>query len=232
METGFRRPSWLRQVAIVLGKDLLIEAKSKEVTVTSGFFALLCVVLSSVAYFVGPNTRAQVTSGAIWLSVAFAAVLSLSRSWQREREEGALDALLVSPIKASALFMGKALGLLLFLLVIEAVVIPTAALFFAVDLLEYGPGILLIAAIATPGIAASGTLFGVMTVRTKARDLIVSVVLFPLLAPTLLAAVTGTRELLDGASGAELIDYLRLMGVFDLTFIVGGLGLFGILAEN
>ncbi len=79
-------------------------------------------------------------------------------------------------------------------------VIPVAALFFAIDLVKVGPALLLIALATTPGVAASGTLFGAMTVRTRARDLLLATVLFPLLAPTLLAAVAATRELLGGAS--------------------------------
>jgi heme exporter protein B len=168
----------------------------------------------------------------IWLSLAFAAVLALGRSWQREREEGALDGLLVAPIARSAMFAGKALGILVFLLCIEVVVIPVSALLFGIELGEVGLGLLTIAAFATPGVAAAGTLFGAMTVRTSARDLILAVVLFPLLSPTLLAAVVATRELLDGAQVAELVDYFKLMGVFDVTFISGGLALFGTLIDQ
>jgi heme exporter protein B len=90
----------------------------------------------------------------------------------------------------------------------------------------------LIAAVATPGVAASGTLFGSMTVRTGARDLLLAVVLFPLLAPTLLAAVAATRELFNGVPLAELGDYLKLMGLFDALFTVGGLSMFGTLVER
>ena len=85
---------------------------------------------------------------------------------------------------------------------------------------------------ATPGIAAVGTLFGAMTVRTRARDLVLASVLFPFLTPTLLAGVAGTRELLGGAPFHELVDYLELMGVFAAVFISGGLGLFGLLIEG
>ena len=85
--------------------------------------------------------------------------------------------------------------------------------------------------LATPGIAAAGTLFGAMTARTGARDLVLASVLFPLLAPTLLAAVAGTRELLGGAPIEQLVDYLKLMGVFAVVFTAGGLGMFGALIE-
>lgn len=227
-----RVPGWLAQARILFGKDLAIELRTGEVVTTSGFFALLVVILASLSFYGGASTRRLVASGVIWVSVAFAAVLALGRTWQRERDESALTALLVAPLERSAIFAGKALGVFVFLTVVELVVIPAAALLFAVDLLELGGGLALIALAATPGIAASGTLFGAMTVRTRARDLILAIVLFPLLSPTLLAAVAATRELLGGAAIGELGDYFKLMGVFDLVFVAGGLALFGPLMDG
>ncbi len=229
---GVGRPSWGAQVLVVLRKDLMIEARSGEVVVTSGFFAVLVVVLASLSFYRGQAGSHHLAGGVIWLSVAFAAVLALAKTWQREREEGALDGLLVAPLSRSAIFAGKALGVFLFLSAIECVVIPLSALLFSVDLTKVGLGLVLIALATTPGVAASGTLFGSMTVRTQARDLLLATVLFPLLAPTLLAAVIGSRELLDGAPLEELVDYLKLMLAFDLLFIVGGLVMFETLIER
>jgi heme exporter protein B len=226
------RPSWGAQVLTVLRKDLAIEARSGEVVVTSGFFAVLVVVLASLSFYQGRAGSQHLAGGVIWLSVAFAAVLSLGKTWQREREESALDGLLIAPLSRSAIFAGKAFGVLLFLFAIELVVIPLAALFFALDVSKVWLGLLLIALATTPGVAASGTLFGSMTVRTQARDLLLATVLFPLLAPTLLAAVAGTRALLDGAPLGELVDYLKLMLVFDVVFISGGLVMFENLIER
>ncbi|HEY6561896.1 MAG TPA: heme exporter protein CcmB [Polyangiaceae bacterium] len=226
------RPGWLRQTLILYRKDLSIELSTGEVVTTSSFFALLVVIMASLAFYGGPETRRLVASGVIWLSIAFAAVLALGRTWQREREEGALEGLLIAPVSRSAIFAGKALGVLTFLCIVELVVMPASALLFALDPAQVAGGFALIAAAATPGVAASGTLFGAMTVRTRARDLLLSIVLFPLLSPTLLAAVAATRELLGGASAFELWDYLQLMLVFDVTFIAGGLALFGTLVEN
>jgi heme exporter protein B len=225
-------PGWLGQTLIVLRKDLAIELSTGEVVVTSGFFGLLIVVLSSLAFYGGAGTQRLVGAGVIWVSLCFSAVLALGKTWQRERDEGALDGLLVMPLSRSAIFAGKALGVLGFLLAIAALVIPLAALLFALDLTVVGPGLVCVALCAAPGLAASGTLFGAMTVRTQARDLLLAVVLFPLLTPTLLCAVAATRELFGGATLNELGDYFQLMAVFDLVFVSGGLGLFGSLIER
>lgn len=217
---------------MVAGKDLRIEARSGEVTITSAFFALLVVVLASLSFHGGATSQRLVASGTLWLTVAFSAVLALSRTWQREREESAFLGLLSLPLSRSALFLGKFIGLWIFLGVVELLVVPIVALFFALDLTAVGSGLALVALVATPGIAATGTLFGSMTVRTRARDLVLAIVLFPLLAPTLLAAVVATRELIGGLPTSEIGDYLRLMGLFDLIFVVGGLSLFGLLVEQ
>lgn len=224
--------SWFEEVGIIFRKDFAIEIKTGEVVTTSTFFAALVVVMASLAFYGGPSTRRLVGSGVIWLSVAFAAVLALGRGWQRERQERALDGLLVTPVARSAIFAGKALGICAFLFIVELVVIPLAGLFLALDLDEVGFGLLWVALAATPGIAAAGTLFGAMTVRTQARDLILAIVLFPLLSPTLLSAVTMTRELFNGVPVVELLDYLKFMLVFDFVFIAGGLTLFGPLVER
>ena len=123
--------------------------------------------------------------------------------------------------------------MLAFTFVIELVVVPVTALLFDLSLTEdnLGIGLAAFCLCATPGIAAAGTLFGAMTVRTSARDLVLAVVLFPLLLPTLLAAVAGTRELVAGAPLASLGDYFALMAVFGVVFVAGGLGMFAPLIE-
>ena len=217
---------------LVFRKDLLIEAQTGEVVVTSGFFAVLVVVLSSMSFFGGPATGRVVLAGAVWLSVLFAAVLSLGRSWAREREGRALFGLLACPLSPSALYAGKCLALLLFLFLIELLTLPLAALFFSVDLASYAGPLLLIFLFATPAIAATGTLFGAMTLRTSARDLALSIVLLPLLSPVVLTAVAATRGLITSAADYELFAYLRLLLVMDVTFLGGGLALFGSLIED
>lgn len=223
---------FLQQAAIIAGKDLAIELATGEIVATSGFFAVLVAVIASLAFYAGQEATQGVAPGVIWVAVAFASVLAVGRTWQREREDNALAGLLVLPVSRGAIFAGKAVSVGIFVAIVEAIVIPVSALLFSVDLVETGPGMLLICLCATPGIAAVGTLFGAMTVRTRARDLVLASVFFPLLAPTLLAAVAGTRELFGGARTDELVDYLALMGVFGVVFSVGGIGLFDTLIDG
>jgi heme exporter protein B len=225
-------PSFLSATLAVAGKDLRIELRTREITATTGFFAVLVALLSSLSYTAGPKTTERVAPGTIWLSLAFTAVLAIGRFWQREREENAFLALRTAPISRAAIFAGKAITLLGFLLLVEAVVVPVVALVFHIELPAVALPLALVLVAGTIGVAATGTLFGAMTVRTRARDLILAVVLFPLLAPALLAGVSATREILVGAALSELGDYFILFGLFDFIAIAGGLGLFGALIED
>ena len=229
---GRRRPGFLKQVWIVARKDLRIELATGEIVTTSGFFAVLVVVMASLAFFAGEDAKRDVAPGVIWVSIAFASVLALSRTWQREREDDALRGLLVSPLSRGAIFAGKALGVAMFVTAVEAVVVPVTALFFSIDLGRYALALAALLLAATPGLAASGTLFGAMTVRTRARDLVLASVMFPLLSPCLLTSVASTRALFDGAALAELGDYFSLFGLFGFVFVVGGIGLFELVLEG
>jgi heme exporter protein B len=225
-------PGPLRGALLVARKDLLIEVRTREIVTTAGFFAALVAILTSVAFYSGPDTTKRVAPGAIWLAEAFAAVLALGRTWQRERDDGALLALLVSPLPRTAIFLGKSLGIFVFVAVILAIVVPIVALLFHVDLLEVGPLLLAALVLGTVGVAGTGTLFGVMTVRSRARDLVLATVLFPLLSPALICGVAATREIFAGAPWEDLTDYFLLLGVFGLVSVAMGLMLFGALVED
>src|SRR5256885_1948805 len=191
--------NFLKETFLIAKKDVAIERATGEIVTTTGFFALLLTVLSSRAFFTyTAELDNMLAPGVIWLSVTFASVLGLSRSWTREREEGALRGLVVAPISRGAIFAGKALGVLAFISVIEVLVTPAAAVLLGFDLVRHAGALAVIALLANVGIAATGTLFGAMTVRTRARDLVLASVLLPLLAPTLITAVGAAPHPLPG----------------------------------
>lgn len=230
--------SFLRATGAVLAKDLRIEVATKEIVTTAGFFAGLVAIMASIAFTTGPETTTRVAPGALWLAIAFSSILALGRTWQREREESALLALLVSPIPRAAIWCGKALGVLGFVLAVELVIVPLVALLFHVDLPHVALPLAVVMIGGTVGVAATGTLFGAMTVRTRARELVLATVLFPLLSPSLLSSVSATREIFYAAQSGtpvdmgEVSDWLLLLGVFDTVAIVGGLTMFGALLED
>ncbi len=265
------RAPWTGFVAdtlTIFGKDLRIELRTREIVTTAGFFAAMVAILAAISFEGGvvaevpvgdkiiscPTTplpssalvsiAVRVAPGAIWLSVAFASILALARTWQRERDDGALTGLLVSPVSRAAIFMGKTLGVAAFVAAVELIVVPIVALMFHIDLGEVIGALSVVLLLGTIGVAATGTLFGAMTVRTRARDLVLATVLFPLLSPALLSSVVVTSEILSLAqneetrsAAAQLADpsvrgWLQILGVFDAVAVLGGLGIFGALVDD
>jgi len=221
----------LRQAAAILRKDLTTELRAREVVVTLVFFALLVAVLGSVAFFADERALHKVAAGVIWTAIPFAGVLGLVRVFGREREWDGWTGLLMSPIDPVALYLGKTAFTFLLLTTVEVVLIPVVAVLFQVSLVRIGPMLALLVGLGTLGFAIVGTLFGVLTVRTRARDLMLAVVLLPLLVPALLPTVAATRDLFEGARAADLMPWVRLVGVYDVVMFVGGLWTFGSLAE-
>lgn len=218
--------SFTRDALTVLGKDVRIELRTRELVVTMGFFAVLVAIICSMAFFVDERTGRKVASGVLWVAVAFAGSLGLVRAFAREREEQAFSALLLSPASRAAIFVGKAAFSLLFLIVTEAIVLPLVGVLFHLDLLPIAGPLALVLFLGTAGYAIAGTVFGAMTVRTRSRDFMLSVVLYPLVLPALLAGVVATRELFDGATFGEVAGWMRLLGVMDVLLLVGSLWIF------
>ena len=222
----------LRDALTIAAKDLRIELRAREIVPTLTLFAALVAILSSLALFVDEDTGKLVAPGVLWIAIAFSGTLGLSRTWSREREEGALKALLLSPIAPSSLFLGKALGALVFVLITELVVAPLVAIMLHAPVLDHLGGFVLLVLLGTIGFVGAGTLFGAMTARTRARDLMLAVVLYPLVSPALLSGVVATRELFNGVPLAHLVDWIKLLVAFDAIFLVGGTWLLGALLTD
>jgi heme exporter protein B len=211
---------------LVLKKDLAIEARVKEITTTTALFAILVVVLCGLALYVDARTGRLVAPGVLWLAITFAGVLSMGRSWARERENDAIRGLLLAPIPRASIYVGKALSTLAFLFVVELVVTPLVAMLFHVDFSESLLAFSLVLALGTLGFVCAGTLFSALTVRTGARDLMLAVVVFPLTTPCVLSSVVATRELLGGAPFAESLGWIQILLAYDLIFAAAGALLF------
>jgi len=222
----------LRHALAIARKDLVIELRVRELVPTMTLFASLVAVLSSMSLFVDEETGRKVAPGVLWTAIAFSGTLGLSRTWGREREEGALRAVLLSPVSPASLFLGKALGALVFVLLTESVVAPLVALLLHAPLGEHLGAFSLLVLMGTVGFVAAGTLFGALVARTRARDLLLAVVLYPLVSPALLCGTVATRDLLGGTPVSQLYDWFRMLAIFDLVFIGGGVALLGVLLSE
>ena len=175
----------------------------------------------------------NLAAGVLWSTLLFAAVLGVNRLFVAEREEGGFDAIRLAPVDRTVLFAAKATALFVFLAVLELIAVPVFALFF----LDSGAGLLPLVAVlvlADIGLAATGTLISSMAVNSRARDLLVPLVLLPLVVPLMIAATGATDPLLElgGPSYDRFGTWLAVLGLYDLIFLLVGYAVFDFLLED
>lgn len=199
-------------------KDLALEFRSRELVVSVVVFGLLLVVIFNFAFSGAPQRAAELAPGVLWVAFAFAATLSMNRAFVREREQGALEGLLVAPVSRDVIFLAKAAAAFIFMLLVEAALLPAYAVLLRFD--AWSLPLLLTIALATFGFALIGTLFSAMAAQTRSREVMLPVLFFPVVLPLIIAAVEVSGRALAGQDFAELGRWLPLMGVFDLLFLV------------
>ncbi len=215
--------TFFRKAWTIARKDLLAELRSREMLSTMGAFAVLIILLFAFAFDLrtgssGSAARAStVTPGALWAVIVFSGMLGLGRSLTSEIDRGSFDALLLTPVDRSAIFLGKAAGIIIFLFVIEAVILPLFVIFFNQPFLQ--PMIIFIVALGTIGYAGIGTLLATMAANTRLREVLLPVLLLPIAIPALLAAVKCTSGALDGREFAEWSNWFGLLVAFDLLML-------------
>jgi|SRR5581483_2122728 len=204
----------------LLWKDLLLEFRTKE-RISSLFVLSLLIVLVFVFALSPQQIRGpEIEAALLWVTLVFAGMLSLQRAFLLEQERGCFSGLLLTPIEPGTLFLAKMLSNVLFLLLVEVIVAPLSLAFFGVpftrSLIVLPVGLLL----GTVGFSALGTLFAAIAVRTRAREVLLPVMLLPLLVPLLIAAVKVTSAVLTGEDWTGV--WFRVLLSFDIIFVVTG----------
>lgn len=220
----------MRKVWAIVAKDVAAELHTREMVSSMLVFSVLATLVFSFALDLRGDVAGAVAPGVLWATVAFAGTLGLSRSLAREQQTDCIDGLLLAPVDRSAIFFGKALGNLIFMLVVEAVLLPLFAALFDVPLIR--PGVLLVVVLGTVGYAAVGTLLAGIAVNTRAREVMLPVLLLPLAIPALVAAVQATAGLVEGLTLAEVGGWMRLLVVYDLVIVAVSMLTFGYVIEE
>ena len=218
--TPDRRQSFVATVWLVTKKDLLIEFRSREVVYTTLFFAVACVLIFAFAFVREGVAVDDAAAGILWIAIAFSGTLALGRTFERERQNDTLRALLLTPAERPALYVGKLMGVLLLLAVVEAIVTPLVALMFRAPLLTFPLLMGSLLAAGTIGFAAVGTLFAAMLVRARSRDVLLPILLYPITIPVIIAGVRGTAVLLQPEADLPVARmWLSILVFFDVVFI-------------
>jgi len=211
--------SWLRVTTAVAAKDIVIEVRSKTALLSSLVFAALVLVIFNFARDASLVSASVLAPSVLWITFAFAGMIALNRGFNLEKENGALEGLLLAPVPRSAIFAGKLLSNLAFVGMVEAVALPLFVLFFNISVWRILPGLLGLVVLATVGFVAVGTVFSAMTVRTRFSELMLPMLLLPFMVPPLIGAVQTTSRLFDGRPLSEMIGWLRILALYDLVFI-------------
>ena len=208
---------FLRTMGAIVWKDLAAEWRSREMISGMLVFALLVVFIFNFALELNPATRSSVTAGVLWVTFSFAGTLGLNRSMAAEKDRGCLDGLLLAPVDRTALYFGKMLSNLVFMLAVAVIVMPVYSVLYTVNLMQ--PGLWAVVALGSLGYVSVGTLLASMAVQARTRDILLPILLFPVLIPLLVAAVKASSGFLQAIPMEEIWPWLNLMIVYDVVFL-------------
>ena len=207
---------FLRHTLAHLRKDLRLEWRSRDAVTGMLFFSLLVVVVFSLAFEPTSAVSRQIAGGIIWIVLLFASITALNQSWTREQRNGVLDAQRLAPSSAAALFTGKAITNFLFVTAVELILAPLFVIFYNLHAIGNPWLLLLVMPLGTWALVANGTFFAALGLRTRNRELMLPLILFPISIPALLAMIQATTNILTGEYEPTL--WIKLLTGYDIVF--------------
>ena len=223
---------FLNQALAILHKDLLSEWRTKERFSPMVFFVLLVLLVFNFSFELGGAAIDEIGPGVLWSSFVFASLLSLHRSFAAEYESGCIDGLLAAPGERSGLYLGKMLGNLVFLLVVELMSLPFFALFFNLTPGLFLIPLLVVFALGAASLAGVGTLFAALSCNMRLRELLLPLLLIPMVLPALIACIEATRLVLQQRPFLALVPHLQILVVYVVVFVTLSLILFEFILEE
>jgi len=220
----------LDQIAAIVRKDILLELRTREAITAMLVFAVMAIVMFNFALRLRVDAFRPLTPGVLWVTLVFAGTLGLSRSMSAEQINQCIDGLLLAPCDRSVIFAGKAITNVIFTLLVAALILPLMAILFDEALMQ--PGVWAVAALGVIGYAGAGTLIATMAASTRAREVFLPILLFPIALPLLVAAVIATAGFLDRLPPAEFAAWIGVQAAFIVIFWTAGMLLFEYLVES
>jgi heme exporter protein B len=224
-------PAWLGLVWSHLRKDLRIEWRSREAINSMLFFALLVVVLFSIAFDPTREASREIAGGVLCVATLFASVSALNQAWSREIRHQVLDALRMTPSDGAALFLAKALANFLFVSLVQVVLGPVFFIFYNLHPLGDAWLLVLVVPLGTWALVANGTFFAALSIRSRNRELLLPLILFPIFLPALLAMVLSVKTILNGDGSDPHLLWIKLLFGYDILFTTVSLLLFDTVLE-
>jgi len=210
---------YLNQVKAIVWKDLVTELKTKELFSSMFIFALLVIIIFIFSVDLSIVKANEVGPGVLWVAFLFAGTMGLNRSFMLEKENGCLEGLILTPADRTAIYFGKLISNLIFLMVMEIFILPLFMVFFNVDLIPFLGPLLVVIFMGTLGFCAIGTLLSSLSSNLKTREIMLPILLYPLIVPVVIAVVKMTGQVLDGKSLGTMMNWVGLTLAFDVIFI-------------
>ena len=216
----WRAPGFVSSTLTIARKDLLIELRSRSVILAALAFAVLAITIFFFAWDPTAVASIDLAPGVLWVIFTFSGLLGLHRSFGVEQPTRAMDALLAAPVGREAIYLGKLLANLSFVIVVQAVSLPTVALLYNVPVRGYVWPLIGVVLLAAVGLVAVGTLFSSMAVSTRLAELLLPLLALPFFVPVILPAAQATARLMSGRALSEVSGYISILGAFDIVFLV------------
>lgn len=221
---------YLRAVGAVIWKDFRTEWRNRENLSAMLVFALLVILIFNFALEMDLQARASLSAGVLWTTFIFAGTIGLNRSLAVEKDRGCLDGLLLAPVDRSVIYFGKAIGNLVFMLIVEAIVLPIFNFLYGFNVFQ--PGFLGVVILGSIGYAAVGTLLSTMVVQARTRDILLPILLFPLTLPVIIAAVKASQGFFQNLPLVEFSVWVNILVAYDLIFIAVAFMVFDYVLED
>jgi heme exporter protein B len=216
----------MRAIGLLLWKDVVVELRAKELVYATVFFAAVVLLVFCFAFLGGPRPTVDVAAGVLWVAIALAGTVGISRAFEREREGDTLRALLLAPVPRSALYLSKLSAIALLMLIVETVALLMVSLLFIITISDILPKLIALLVLGTIGFAAVAALFGASLGRARSRDVLLPLLVYPIVVPVLIAGTRGTVALLLGSPPTVAIFWLKFLVVFDAVFVSLGVWVF------
>lgn len=223
--------NYFKAVFAILKKDILMELRTKETVNATLVFGVLITLVFSFISEPGSKTEQETAGGIFWMAVTFSGILGLNKTMMSEIQGGNFEALMLAPIDRSAVFFGKVLSNFLFLTILEIILVPLFLVFYNINLVSHWLMAVIIL-LATYGYSVTGTLFSMISVRTKTREIMLPLLMLPILIPVIIAAILSTNIFLLGHDITHSYNWIKLMAVFDVIFTAVIFGIFGVIIEE
>jgi len=222
--------SYLQAILAIAHKDLAAEIRSRELVSAMLVFSLLVVLIFNFALDLDKSARENVAAGVLWVTFTFAGTLGLNRTFAAEKDRGSLDGLLLAPVDRTAIYFGKLISTMTFMLLVEIVVLPVFTILYGISLFNLPLfGVILL---GTFGYGGVGTLLACMAAQTRTRDVMLPILLFPVTVPVMLSAVRASTGILLNAEWSDILTWINILVVYDVIFVAVAVMVFDYLIEE